>query len=303
MSRGRPSFSTRIDRGASDAAVTGCGSTDDASGKAAGSARSAAVGGASAGRLRREPPRRLGRARIRHKREKKGAGYAEGDDRREQRQRVARQRRFGADEPRNIVAQRVEAHPGHRRVMHSRNRQAERDRAEEQPRAGRPAVDRPQSKGAGRDRHSDRSDDIGRRVGCRSGQMHRRHADIMHEADAEAHRQGARADPKRRRSRRMRGIDANPDHDDANEEGDQRRQHEIVDRARKVRGEHGDEMHRPDAGRQRDRRSGDGEPAAKALGRVNSARQRQADEAALNGDRDRKSHEPRLVRNHHPAPP
>ena len=43
--------------------------------------------------------------------------------------------------------------------------------------------------------------------------------------------------------------------------------------------------------------------SAEALGRVDSARERQPDEAALNGDCDGKSHEPRLVRNYHPAPP
>src|ERR1700722_12821092 len=131
--------------------------------------------------------------------------------------------------------------------------------------------------------------------------MHRRHANIMHEADAKAHRQGACADPKRRRSGYVRGISADADDDDANKKGDQRRQHEIVDRAWKIGGQHGDEVHRPDAGRERNRRSSEGEPSAEALGRVQPTRERQPDEAALDRNRDGKNHEPGLVRNHHPA--
>src|SRR5580698_304413 len=78
------------------------------------------------------------------------------------------------------------------------------------------------------------------RVGRRPGQMHRRHADIVHEADAKAHREGARPDAKRWRPRRMSHVGADADYDDANKEGDEGRQHEIVDRAWKIRGEHRD---------------------------------------------------------------
>ena len=63
----------------------------------------------------------------------------------------------------------------------------------------------------------------------------------------------------------MRGIGADAHHNDANKKGDQRRQHEIVDRAREIGGEHRDEVHRPHAGRERNRRSCNGDAPAKAL--------------------------------------
>ena len=101
----------------------------------------------------------------------------------------------------------------------------------------------------------------------------------------------------------MGGVDADADHDDADEERDQRRQHQIVDGAGEIGGQHADEMHRPDAGRERQRRSGEREAPAEPLGRIQFAGERQADETALDGDGDRKRHEPWLVWNGHSAPP
>ena len=218
----------------------------------AGSRARAAIGVKRHGRLGVGPSGGLDASRgagIGHQREKKGARDAERNNRGEQGERVARQRRFGPHEARHVEAQRIEAHPCHGRVMHAGNRETERDRAEEQPRPGRSAVDRPQGEGARGDRHRDRGDDIGRHVGGRSGKVHRRHADIVHEADAETHRERARGDAKRRRPGGVGGVDAYADHNDADEKRDQRRQHQVVDGAGEIGGEHPDEVHRPDAGR------------------------------------------------------
>ena len=137
----------------------------------------------------------------------------------------------------------------------------------------------------------------------RPGEVNRRYADIVHHADAEAHRHAADADAQVRRAPGMRRIDPRPHHDDANEERDQRRQHQIVDRAGEVGRQHRHEMHRPDAGCDRQCRSGQNETPAEPLGPVQFAGKREPDETALDRDGDGKNHEPRLVWNGHSAPP
>ena len=61
---------------------------------------------------------------------RKAAGNAEGDQRRQQRQRIARQRGIRADEARDVEAERIEPHARHGGVMHAGDRQTERQRAE-----------------------------------------------------------------------------------------------------------------------------------------------------------------------------
>src|SRR5258708_7724603 len=70
--------------------------------------------------------------------------------------------------------------PRHGGVMQAGDRGAQADGADDEPRAGRTVVERPQREGAGRDRHRDGSGDIAWQLAGRAGQMHRRHADIMH---------------------------------------------------------------------------------------------------------------------------
>jgi hypothetical protein len=114
--------------------------------------------------------------------------------------------------------------------------------------------------------------------------MHRRHPDIVHQADPETHRDRARADAQGGRSRGVRDIDARAHNDHADEKRQQCRQNEIIDRAGEIRRQHGDEMHRPDARRQCQRSSGQREAPAKSFRAVQFPRQRKADEAALNGN-------------------
>ena len=85
--------------------------------------------------------------------------------------------------------------------------------------------------------------------------MHRRHPDIVHCRDAKPHCDRSERDSQFGKPRLMRGVDAEPDNDHADEERREGGQHEIVDRAWKARREQAHEMHRPDTGGQRYRRA------------------------------------------------
>jgi hypothetical protein len=124
----------------------------------------------------------------------------------------------------------------------------------------------------------------------------------VHGRDAKAHGDRPEANAQVRRLRRVGRIDAEPDHDHADQERRQRGQDEIVDGARKAGGEQADEMHRPNTCRQRQRRSGKEEAASQPGCAVEFGGKGKTDKTALNRDRDRKRDEPRIMRNWHSSP-
>jgi hypothetical protein len=88
----------------------------------------------------------------------------------------------------------------------------------------------------------------------------------VHRDDAEAHEDGRRADPPRRRRAGADREHRRADHDHADKERQQRRQDEIVDRKGNLLRQHADEVHRPDAQSKTDRRACEKRPLPSALG-------------------------------------
>ena len=106
--------------------------------------------------------------------------------------------------------------------------------------------------------------------------------------------------PRRRAAgRALTAKTAGADHEDADQERQQRREDQIVDREGQPRRQHADEMHGPDRHRQRDRRPRQQQAPPQAHGTADLHRQAQAHIGALDRHDQREHDEPRLVRHWH----
>ena len=106
--------------------------------------------------------------------------------------------------------------------------------------------------------------------------------------------------PRRARAR-AHGEDPDADHEHADQERQQGREDEVVDRERQARRQHADEMHGPDGDRERDRRRGQQQAPAQADRIRDPHGEIQADIGSLDRHDQRKRDEPGLVRHRHKA--
>lgn len=102
--------------------------------------------------------------------------------------------------------------------------------------------------------------------------MHRAHADVVHGRDAETHGDRPEAYAQVGRLLRVSGVDADADHDHAQQERGQGGENQVVDGARKARRKQANEMHRPHTRGQRKRRPREGQSAPKSGGAVQLGR-------------------------------
>ena len=117
----------------------------------------------------------------------------------------------------------------------------------------------------------------------------------MHRDDPEPHEDGRRADPRNGGRPGARGEHRSADDDHADEERNQRRQDEVVDRERRPLGQHADEMHRPDAERQANGGAGKKRPLPRPLRARHLNGEAQPDIGSLNRQRDGKRDKPGRV--------
>ena len=135
----------------------------------------------------------------------------------------------------------------HAGIVHAGNRQREEACGRHPDPIVAEALERsPQGDGRGRDGYRDRERYERRRIDQAGGGRERRHAGIMHGDDGGAHEgpglgQRAQARPPRDAPERHKGADHGEQH------GKQRQVDAVADGHADREGEHGDEVHRPDA--------------------------------------------------------
>jgi hypothetical protein len=191
--------------------------------------------------------------------------------------------------------QRLEAGGRHARVMHAGDGRAHDDGAADLlPQALRPHSE-PQGRRRRRDGDHDRQAEEHGVIAEARRHAHRRHAGVVHgddtdpSEDAAAENGGPRPMPVKDDEQSQAG------NDDRDHQRQQRRPHVIGDDHAEPEGEHGDEMHRPDAAAHGHRA---GQPPAglrPAARLAHPAGQVERGEGRQNGDGNRQRHEPGVV--------
>ena len=183
--------------------------------------------------------------------------------------------------------------------MHAGNGDPERDRRQDQRRAPARSGREPQRQ-AGRsdgDRHA--GGDVDGFVNHMRAGIECAHADVMHGKNAAAHQAGRQRQPLHRQRPGAGRIDRPADHDRADQERQQCRQHQVVDLERQLHRKHADKVHGPDGDGERDGGAGQKQPATHAGCLRNLHGKAQADIGALDRHDDRKQDEPSLVGHRH----
>ena len=173
-----------------------------------------------------------------------------GDDGDDDREKIGRQCRSG----RRRVGVRENRDRAHRSVVHPRDRDPERGSGQKKRRPSDGSGRQSQRETGCGDRYRDAGDDEPRRMRHVRARVQRRHADVVHRRDAEAHEDRRRDQAIEGQRLEADGDDGDADNEDADKKRQEGRKGEIVDRKRKARGQHGNEMHRPDGDGERQRR-------------------------------------------------
>lgn len=146
-------------------------------------------------------------------------------------------------------------------------------------------------------RHHHRQPHDAHVIAQQRGRLHRRHAGIMHRADARAHQE--RGDEEQLLRRPVLAAEHEQRHaagQHPRQDGDEREHKTVVDPARQGKGQHADEMHRPDAAAHHDGADG-GPDQARRPGRSgdNAVGHRQSHIHRQHRDTDRQGHERKVV--------
>ena len=152
------------------------------------------------------------------------------------------------------VRMRGEHRGRHAGVVHSRDGRAHDDRGQDPLPRDRGPEREPQRGDRSRDRDEHRERDQDAMVVQLARHEHRRHAGIVHRHDADPHEQSAEDELQQRRLARADDVEPAAGDGDRDQQRKNRQARIITDRHRHHEGEHGDEMHRPDAAAHRERR-------------------------------------------------
>ena len=190
---------------------------------------------------------------------------------------------------------RNEVHAGHRRVVHARDGDAERDRAQHQlhPALTRQEGAKPAIGRGDRDRH--RQHDHHGVVLHRKRTRQPVHADIMHAHDPEPEQHGGGHHAQQGRFADTDEKQRDADDQRAKQKGDDGRQDQIDRAGRQRRRQHADEMHGPDTDREKEGRTGQQQTMARIRRAADARRQTKAGVSSQDRDRHRERDEIGIV--------
>jgi hypothetical protein len=232
-------------------------------------------------------------ALVDHRRGQAEEQHDEGRDR----DRDAEQgRRQAVAEIAGMADMRAVARRRHAGEVHAADRSTHDQRAAGLRPQGPQVEGEPQRNHRGDDGDRGRQGEQERVVADRRAHAHRGHAGVVHGRDAAAHEQAAEHQALHPGAARPHDREADPGEQDREHQRDEGQADVVLDRNAELEGQHGDEVHRPDAA-PHGNRGGDQPDGARHRGRRLAIAVRDAErgERGKDADRDREQHQAGIV--------